>query len=159
MIPQKLVKIVKATDDRAWIAGAVGGLAGQFVFGLSRIVYLLWRSVEIPAIYQQIVNWGPYLASSLVLGLGFAVLVSNISLATDNLATSIVLGFGYGLLTWLVPLPTMIAIGLGLLGVPATPVIESFGLDSFGRHVVYGLVLGIVYPQIRHGDRIDWFSQ
>lgn len=135
-----------------------GGLAGQLIFGTVQILSRLCGSAGILVIYSQVTGWIPYFVGSLAMGLGFAVLISNTSLAAETLATSTATGFGYGPLTWVIPLPAVITTGPELFGVPNIPAVQRFDPGSLVRHVVYGLILGIVYPLVRNSDRIDLFS-
>lgn len=153
MIANELFDIIRKTDTQAWIAGTIGGLAGQVVYETFQMGYLLWNATTVtPAAMQShAAGVPPHLASGVLLGLVFALLVANSPLATyaDDLSTSVPLGFSYGLLTWLVPLPALIAVGLQIAGV-ADPSVQSFNLGSIARHVMYGIVLGFVYPYVRN---------
>lgn len=154
MIPRKLLEIAKSMDNRAVAAGAIAGLSGQLVFATMRIACHPSGSAGQLAASVRGVEWGRYLLSSLVVGVGFAILVSRTSIGTDRSVRSAALGLGYGVLVWLLPLPALLAIGLEMLGVSTTPSIEMLDPGSFGRHAVYGLVVGLVFPHLRDSDAL-----
>lgn len=152
MIPRKLLEIARSTDNRSLAAGAIGGLSGQLVFATTQIACHLSGPAGQLAASAQGVEWGRHLLGSLVLGVGFAVFVSNTSIGTDAPAKSAALGLGYGVLVWVVPLPAILALGAEMLGVSNVPSVETLDPGSFGRHAVYGLVVGIVFPLLRDSD-------
>ncbi len=144
MIPKRIFHILNKTNDRAWIAGTIGGISGQIIFELGRMSRQAYQTGELlPS--HQIAGWAPDLASGLALGLLFAVIVSNSSVTIDSLMMGTVIGFGYGLLTWFIPLPVVASIGLELIGVSSVPAVRFLVVDGLIRHVVYGMVLGAVY--------------
>lgn len=150
MIKKELIRAIKNTDDGAWIAGSVSGLAGQVIYELLQITDLfLQNTTWVTAMRSLIPGIFSRLLSGLLLGVVFSVIISNCGLKSyaDNLTTSIPLGFGYGILTWFIPLPAIMTVVLYPVDV-LNPSIQHLILDNLSRHVVYGIIVGIVYPLI-----------
>ncbi len=120
------------------IRGAVGGLAGGLLFGA-----MMQLTGAIPMVAMLVgsesvaVGWAVHLAISVVLGLGFGLVVGD---RLSSVGASLGLGAGYGVVWWV--LGGLIAMPLAL-GMPAF-VLNTMAWMSLMGHLVFGLTLGLV---------------
>jgi len=63
--------------------------------------------------------------------------------------TSLGLGAAYGLVLWVVTGSIILPAWLGAVGVAGAPPVPTFDLTSLLTHLVYGAVLGVIYPYVR----------
>lgn len=121
------------------LPGVVGGLAGGVVFGI-----LMQTMGMIPMIAQLVgsesvaVGWVVHLAISAVAGAVFGVLLGSRAGAPGP---ALVLGLAYGVAWW---------VGGALLVMPAwlgmpVLVLDTMALQSLMGHLLFGLVLGLVF--------------
>ncbi|THE66338.1 hypothetical protein D8Y22_03455 [Salinadaptatus halalkaliphilus] len=153
--------------DSTWgwpIGGALGGALGAAAFGL-----VVWFAdpdivaVAIPAVYGLdpvgVVGWGIHIAHGIVLGLIFGFLVTRsrihgiirTSAETDALSqTSVALrviaaGFVFGLAIWaLLPL-IVLPVWIEAIGTQAAADFPAAAVESLAGHVLFGIVLGLVF--------------
>lgn len=120
-------------------AGVAGGLAGGVVFGL-----LMQMMGMMPMVGMLVgtesagVGWIVHLAISAFIGITYAVLFNR--WATGPGAATMV-GIGYGMVWWvlggLILMPARLGMGVLVFGATAW--------QSLMGHVIYGLLLGLVY--------------
>lgn len=132
-----------------WFAGGVAGMTAGVVFGSLMMVA---TPEMIEELIPELWGLGPgivlggliHLFNSFVFGLLYAgiVEIDPIEPYANDLTTGTGLGVAYGLLVWLVA--AAIAMPL-LLGEPV-PTIDPM---SVAGHVVYGAILGALYPALR----------
>lgn len=124
-------------------AGAAGGLAGGAVFGA--LMHMMGMINMVGGLIGQpgaATGWVVHLAVSLVLGLGYAVTLGSV---TQGFGSGAGLGLVYGLVWWVLgPLLIMPA----MMGMPLFQVSQQ-SLMSLMGHLVYGLVLGLVFTAVR----------
>ena len=125
------------------IAGVAGGLAGGVVFGtLMQVMGMLPMVAMLVGSKSAAVGWVVHLAISAFVGATHALLLGR--WATKP-GASAVLGMGYGLVWWVLgPLLIMPArLGMGLF------MLNAMARQSLMGHLVYGLLLGLVYALVR----------
>jgi hypothetical protein len=139
-----------------WQAGVVGGLVGGVVMGaIISVMSPKTIAVAIPALYglapppNGIVGWIAHLSHSAIYGVVFAAIVSGAGFG-GSVGRSSVAGLVYGVVLWIVMVNIVMAIWLNAVGFPGGPALLGFTLPgSLPPHLVYGVVLGIVYPFIQ----------
>lgn len=136
-----------------WQAGLVGGLAGGLVFG-AMLSMMMTPVIEmaIPAMYgiagpAGLAGWVIHMSNSAVLGVVFGGLVGRAGL--EGMGRAAGAGLVYGAVLWVVLAAIVMPIWLGAVGFPATPPLPNFNPMSLVGHLVYGLVLGVVYAAVR----------
>jgi uncharacterized membrane protein YagU involved in acid resistance len=123
-------------------AGVAAGLAGGIIFGI-----LMQMMGMIPMVAMLVgseavaVGWLVHLAISAFIGATYALLFARWA---DRLATGAVIGLGYGLVWWILG---------GLLLMPARLgmdvfVVNTMAWQSLMGHLIYGLILGVVYALV-----------
>ncbi|MES3160539.1 MAG: histidine kinase [Halorubrum sp.] len=137
-----------------WQAGVAGGLAGGLVFGaLMSVMTPGVLEMGIPAMYgiegpAGAIGWAIHMSHGAVIGLGFTALAGLKPDLSESTGTSLAVGASYGLLVWVALAVIVMPIWLGAVGFGGAPPLPNIGVESFVGHVVYGAVLGGVYPAI-----------
>lgn len=139
-----------------WQAGVVGGLAGGVIMGA--IISMMSPKtivVTISALYglalppNGIAGWIAHLFHSAIFGVVFAAIASEAGFG-GSVGRSTVAGLVYGTVLWIVMVNIIMAIWLNVVGFSSGPALLEFTLPgNLPPHLVYGMVLGIVYPFIR----------
>lgn len=137
------------TDTGSWISGMVGGLAGGAVMGLMMTIMMTpVIEMAIPAMYGLsggLLGWIVHMSHSAVLGVVFVAIMG--ALGRSGVGLSVGIGAVYGVALWAVLAALVMPIWLAAVGFPAAPPFPNFALPgSLPAHVVYGVVLGAVYP-------------
>jgi uncharacterized membrane protein YagU involved in acid resistance len=124
------------------VYGVVGGLAGGIVFGmLMQMMGMIPMVAKLVGSDAAAVGWIVHLAISAFAGAVFALLVGA---RATGYGAAIGLGLVYGVVWWVVG---------ALLIMPAQLGMDVFVLDatawqSLMGHLIFGLVLGIVYAML-----------
>ena len=107
----------------------------------------------IPALYflapppNGLAGWVVHMSHSAVLGVVFAAVMGALGRFSDSVGATIGIGAVYGVVLWAVLAALVMPVWLGALGFPAAPPVPNFALPgSLPAHVVYGVVLGAIYP-------------
>jgi hypothetical protein len=139
----------------AWQAGVVAGLVGGFVMGIM-LTMQMTPVIEnaIPALWGLsggLAGWVVHMSNSAVLGVVFAAIASAGGLREygRSSGTSAALGIAYGVVLWVVLAAIVMPTWLEAVGFPMAPAVPNFNPMSLVGHVVYGAVLGAVYPMLR----------
>jgi hypothetical protein len=142
------IGVTDATDTfgGTWLVGAVAGVAA----GAAMAVWLVVLSpatiaVAIPRLYGlsgMLTGWAVHLTHGAVFGAGFAA----IALGADSRPVVALLGLAYGLVLWFVAAGTLMPIWLASVGFPAAPPVPNLEPVVLGAHLVYGVVLGALFP-------------
>lgn len=141
------------TTIAPWQAGLVGGLTGGLVFGAMMSAMMTpVMEMAIPAMYgiegpAGLVGWVIHMSNSAVLGIVFGILAGRADLERSGLTVGV--GLVYGAALWITLAVVVMPIWLGAVGFPATPPLPNVNPLSLVGHLVYGLVLGIVYASVR----------
>lgn len=136
----------------AWTGGALAGLVGGIIMGAMLTAQMgpVIR-VAIPSMYGLeglAAGWVVHLFHSVVLGVAFAGVADALDLG-DSLGPTAALGVGYGVLLWTLLAVLVMPVWLGAVGSPANPPLPNVSIQSLVGHVVYGAVLGAVFPFAR----------
>lgn len=89
-----------------------------------------------------------HIIHGIVLGLLFAVAVSVALLReyAGRISTGFVLGLIYGIVTTIVLAALLLPVWLQIVGFPEAPSVPNFGIISLIDHLIYGGILGGLYP-------------
>lgn len=145
-----------ATDvSIEWAAGIVGGLGGGIVFGV--MIQQMMRPTlvaAIPALWGLsglAAGWVVHLVNSAVLGLLFAAIVESSGLAeyAAEYRSGWLVGGAWGVVLWVVGAAIVMPLWLSAVGFPMAPPMPNLNPQSLPGHVVYGVVLGLIYPYVR----------
>lgn len=140
------------TGTGSWISGMVGGLAGGVVMGAIMTVMMApVIEMAIPAMYGLsggLAGWVIHMSHSAVLGVVFAaIMTTGLGRFSDNVGATIAIGAVYGIVLWVVLAALVMPIWLAAVGFAGAPPFPNFALPgSLPAHVVYGAVLGAIYP-------------
>lgn len=143
---------MNSTAFPGWQGGVVGGLVGGIAMGA-----MIWMNKQatlemaIPALYTlegAVAGWIVHLFHSLVLGLVFVALVRLPALReySESLLPSAGLGLVYGAVLWVVAAGVVMPAWLQAVGFAGAPMLPNWALPgSLVPHLVYGVLLGVVY--------------
>jgi uncharacterized membrane protein YagU involved in acid resistance len=138
-------------------AGVLGGLIAGLVFGLIMHVALVTTPagdhVPMMVLVAQTmgattlgVGWMLHLFNSALFGAIFGVVVGLRTMVSTSAAIGI--GAGYGIALWilagLIVMPLML--GMPVFAPLTMPAMHVIGAISFIGHLVYGVILGVLYP-------------
>lgn len=148
-----------ATADRAvtiestWKAGVLGGLAGGVVFGI--MMTMMMPDIiqgAIPGMYgfgaSMATGWAFHLFHSAVLGFVFAAIVAAKPELAETTGKSVGAGVAYGIVLWVVLATFVMPAWVGAM-TPMAPPVPSVNPMSLVGHVVYGAILGAVFPALK----------
>jgi len=134
-----------------WKHGAIGGLAGGILMGIL-FMTMMPPVIEhtIPALFGLdglLAGWVVHLFNSVVFGIVFSAILSQSPLReyADSVGGSAGLGTVYGIVIWILAAGIVMPLWLSAVGFPNAPPLPNFSTMSLVAHVVYGLVLGVVY--------------
>ena len=137
---------------RTWVSGVAAGLAGGAVMGVLLSV-LMTPVIEaaIPALVGLsggLAGWVVHMSISAVFGVIFAALVTLTPLAdyTDRPLALVGVGLAYGAVLWIVAAGIVMPIWLSAVGFPMAPPVPNLNPTSLLVHLVFGAVVGLVYP-------------
>jgi hypothetical protein len=139
------------TGTGSWVSGLVGGLAGGALMGVM-ISIMMAPVIEaaIPGLYGLsggLAGWIVHMSHSAILGVVFAAIMEGLGRFSDSVGATVAIGAVYGVVLWAVLAALVMPIWLAALGFPAAPPFPNFALPgSLPAHVVYGVVLGAIYP-------------
>lgn len=136
-----------------WQAGVVGGILGAAAMAIAISAMNPGTLTNaIPGLYGLsggIAGWVVHLSHGAVLGVLYAALVEFDALGVDSMGKYLGAGIVWGVVTWAVLAAIIMPIWLGAVGFPNAPPLPNFAVPSLVWHLIYGVVLGIVYPAIR----------
>lgn len=146
-----------AEDTGNWRGAVVAGLAGAAAMGvLISVMNAAVLAVAIPGLYglappaNGVAGWAVHLSHGAVLGVVFAAVLSIPALreATDSTRRTVIAGLVYGVVIWVVLAALVMPVWLGAVGFPSPPPFPNFAVPSLLWHLVYGAVLGAVFPAV-----------
>ncbi|ERG94619.1 DUF6789 family protein [Haloquadratum walsbyi] len=137
-------------SDGKWKAGVIGGIAGAVVMGAAIIMMNTpTLAVAIPSLYTLAppANVGlglfVHLSHGAVLGVIFAALTSLGQFS--GLGARVGIGALWGVITWAGFAALVMPVWLSVIGSPASPPFPNFAPPSLLWHLIYGVVLGVIY--------------
>lgn len=124
-------------------AGVVGGLAGGVLFGiLMQMMNMLPMVAMLVGAESVAVGWLVHLAISALIGAGFGLLLG---FRVTSVGSGVAFGAGYGALWWVLGPLLIMPAWLGM----QTFMLNATTVQSLMGHLLYGVVLGVVYAQMR----------
>lgn len=137
----------------AWRGGAIAGLAATVAMGIAiSLVRLETLRLAIAGLYgfegSLVVGWIAHLFHGALFGVLFAALMSDpgVYRITDWRWKSVLAGVVYGLVLAVVGAGIIMPIWLDAAGFPGAPSIPNVTVPLLAWHVVYGVVLGGIFP-------------
>ncbi|MFD1646982.1 histidine kinase [Haloarchaeobius litoreus] len=142
------------TRMEPWQGGVVGGLLGGVAMGVM-LTMQMTPVIEnaIPAMYGLsggAAGWVIHMFHAAILGVGFAAVAKQFDL--DSLGPSVGTGLAYGVVLWLVLAVLVMPVWLQTVGFAGAPALPNVNVQSLFGHLVYGGVLGLVYPFVTFAD-------
>ncbi|MFA9427978.1 histidine kinase [Natronorubrum sp. A-ect3] len=134
-----------------WQAGLLGGVGGGLVFGvLMTMTMQPIIEMAIPGMYglgpSLAVGWAIHMFHSVVLGVGFAILIRTTGFE-ERLGSNFTIaaaGLAYGVVLWLVLASFVMPAWVGVM-TEMTPPVPDWSGQSLMGHAVYGVILGLLY--------------
>lgn len=139
-------RTTRSTATHRAVYGVMGGLAGGLVFGI-----LMQTMDMIPMVAQLVgsdsipVGWMVHLAISSFIGASFAILLGSLA---KTLIPSALIGLAYGLGWWVLGALIIMPAQLGM----SVFELNTTAWQSLMGHLLYGLVLGVVFSQLVRRD-------
>lgn len=131
-----------ATTTHRAVYGITGGLAGGMVFGiLMQMMGMIPMVAQLVGSSSTAVGWVIHLAISSFIGASFAILFGS---RARSLIPAAVLGMAYGMVWWVLG---ALVIMPAQLGMPVFQLNTTAWMSLMG-HLLFGLVLGLVYSQL-----------
>lgn len=136
-----------------WKGGMAAGFVATLVMGVTiGVMQLETLRLAIAGLYGSpgslAVGWVAHLIHGTVFGAIFAGILTDPGLygLTRWRWKTLVAGVVFGLVLAIVGAGIIMPIWLGFVGFPTPPSIPNVTLPILGWHLVYGTVLGLVYP-------------
>jgi len=137
----------------AWRGGGIAGLVATIAMGVAISgMDLSTLQLAIAGLYGQsgnlITGWVAHLVHGSLFGLLFSLLLSDPGLyrITDWYWKSALAGVVYGMMLAIVGAGIIMPIWLRVVGFSSPPAVPNVTLPLLAWHLVYGVVLGGVYP-------------
>ncbi|MGE3278672.1 MAG: hypothetical protein AB7J40_02625 [Candidatus Altimarinota bacterium] len=131
---------------RNWSGGVVGGLAGGIVFGVMMgMMGMLPMVAQVVGSESAAVGFIYHLFNSLIIGLLFVAVFSKY---VDSMVSGMVLGLLHGFIWWILGPLLLMPVLMGM-GPQFTVAGMTMALPSLFGHVLYGIVLGVVYVSVK----------
>lgn len=125
------------------VAGIAGGLAGGVMFGiLMQMMGMIPMVAMLVGSKAVVVGWLVHLAISAFIGATYALLFARWG---SGLLPAALIGMGYGVVWWVLGALLIMPAKLGM----PTFMFNTTAWQSLMGHLIYGLVLGIVYALVR----------
>lgn len=145
------------TSRWAWKGGAAAGLAATVVMGVAiSTMRLETLRLAIAGLYgtpgSLVVGWVAHLVHGTIFGAIFAAILADpglYGLSTWRWKTFIA-GMVYGLVLAVVGAGVIMPIWLGAVGFPTPPRLPNVTVPMLVWHLIYGAVIGLVYPLLEH---------
>jgi uncharacterized membrane protein YagU involved in acid resistance len=144
----------EAAIEVPWTAGVVASVVAGAVMGV--MLTTMMRPViaaAIPALWGLdglTAGWLVHLVNSAIFGVVFAAVAVQPSVRgyVDSLGSSLATGVVYGVAVWVVGAVVVMPLWLQAVGFPNAPALPNVSMGSLVGHVVYGAVLGLVFPYL-----------
>jgi hypothetical protein len=136
-----------------WQAGVTGGILGAVAMAVAiSAMNPPTLSMAIPGLYGLsggIAGWVVRLSHGAVLGVAFAWGVGPDGLSIESVGKYVGSGAVWGAVTWVLLAAIIMPVWLNAVGFPNAPPLPNFAVPSLLWHLIYGVVLGAVYPRLR----------
>jgi hypothetical protein len=143
MTTARATPVTAAALPTRLVAGIVGGLVGGVMFGI-----LMQMMGMIPMVAMLVgskavaVGWLVHLAISAFIGATYALLFARWA---TRLVPAAVIGMGYGVVWWVLGALLIMPAKLGM----DVFMFNKTAWQSLMGHLIYGLLLGVVYALVR----------
>ncbi|MQA24697.1 MAG: hypothetical protein GEU94_04340 [Micromonosporaceae bacterium] len=125
------------------VAGVLGGLAGGVMFGiLMQMMGMMGMVAMLIGSESVALGWLVHLFNSALFGAIYAVLFGA---RADRLGPGAGLGMCYGVIWWVLGALLIMPAWLGM----AVFQLNAMAWQSLMGHLIYGLILGVVYAVVR----------
>jgi hypothetical protein len=132
-----------APSRTSLVAGIAGGISGGIVFGmLMQMMGMMPMIGMLVGAESAAIGWVVHLAISAFIGATFALLFGRRAM---GIGIASMLGVLYGIVWWILGALLIMPARLGM----GVFVINSMALQSLMGHLMYGLILGVVYELLR----------
>lgn len=143
-----LVKV----ESKHMRAGIVGGLVAGIIFGaMMGMMGMLPMVAKLLGGSSAVFGFVLHLVFSVTIGLIFSIFLGH---AAVDKASGMMLGLVYGLIWWFLGPLIIMPVWLGM-GVQLTAKGMEMALPSLWGHLVYGFILGLVYPIIAGSKKVN----
>lgn len=136
-----------------WQAGVAGGILGAVAMAVAvSAMNPPTLSMAIPGLYGLsggVTGWVVHLSHGAVLGVVFAGAVGSDGLSIESASKYVGFGAVWGVVIWALLAAVVMPVWLGVVGFPNAPPLPNFAVPSLLWHLIYGVVLGAVYPRLR----------
>jgi hypothetical protein len=137
-----------STRRNRWVSGTVAGLASGLVFGV--LLQSMGMMPTIASLYGSgsvVVGWLAHMVHSVVFALVFVAVLrlGPFEQYDGRLVPTLLLAIGYGIVLWVFGAAIVMPAWLSVV-TTASPTVPVIDMQSLVGHVVYGVVLGTVYP-------------
>jgi uncharacterized membrane protein YagU involved in acid resistance len=129
------------------VYGVIGGIAGGVMFGLlMQMMGMITMVAQLVGSGSAAVGWVVHLAISAFIGATFALLFGTLA---RTLVPAALFGMAYGVIWWVLGALLLMPAQLGM------PVFQlnATAWQSLMGHLVFGLVLGLVFSLLVRRDR------
>ena len=140
----------------AWRGGAVAGLIATVAMGIAiSLMRLATLRLSIAGLYglegNLAAGWIAHLVHGAIFGVIFAAILADPGLyrVPEWIWKSVVAGAVYGLVLAVVGAGIVMPIWLGAVGFPSPPSFPNVTAPLLIWHLVYGVVLGLLFPAVR----------
>lgn len=124
-------------------AGLIGGLIAGAVFGaMMGMMGMLPLVAKLLGGGSAVFGFVLHLVFSAIIGIIFSILFGR---AARDKTRGVILGLAYGLGWWILGGLIIMPVWLGMGAQLSLPGIQM-ALPSLGGHLVYGFILGLIYP-------------
>lgn len=131
------------------IAGMVGGVIAGAVFGVMMgMMGMLPMVAKLAGASSAGVGFIVHLVFSAIIGTGFGIVFGKTAAASRGVAAG--LGLLYGIIWWFLGPLVIMPVWLGM-GVQLSAAGMTMALPSLWGHLIYGLILGILFPLLAKG--------
>lgn len=138
-----------------WRAGALAGLVATVIMGIAiSLTDLATLQEAIAGLYGQsgslAVGWAAHLVHGVLFGVLFAAILTDPSLyrVSDRVHVSTVAGVVYGLVLAVVGAGIIMPMWLSVVALSEVVPIPNVTMPLLAWHLVYGAVLGLLYPAL-----------
>lgn len=145
------VTVTSTDTSTPWLGGVVAGLvAGAVMAAMLTAQSTPTIARAIPALYGLsglAAGWGVHLVHSALFGVVFAGVADALDV-TERTRT-LALGVATGVVIWAVGAALLMPAWLAAVGFPQAPPLPNVAVSKLVGHVVWGVVLGGVFPSVR----------
>lgn len=142
----------------AWQEGAIAGLVATVAMGVAiTVMDLETLRQSIAGLYGQegslVIGWIAHVIHGSLFGILFAAILTEPGAyrVTNSVTKTLVAGLVYGLVLVVVAAGIVMPIWLGVVGLAEGVSIPSVTVSSIVWHLLYGAVLGAVFPLLERG--------